>query len=95
VILLAPAEKLFASVRRTASKTLIPSTAVYCHLVGRLGMTMKPLCLVPRGLSPQQKGSRVQKAQELLALFKSAEHNSWKNIITLDESFFYMYTDFE
>jgi hypothetical protein len=35
--------------------------------------------------------------QEFLLILKSAKHNSWKTIITLDDSFFffYMHTDFE
>jgi hypothetical protein len=57
-------------------------------------MTVKHLRWVPHRVSPEQKSSRVQKPQELLAVLKSAKHNSWKNIITPDESYFYMHTDF-
>jgi hypothetical protein len=30
-----------------------------------------------------------------VAVLKSAKHNSWKNVIALDDSFFYMHTEFE
>jgi hypothetical protein len=92
-ILLTLTEEPFAPLRRTASKTLIPRTTVHPHLVGPLGMTVTHLRWVPHRPSPQQKGSRVQRAQEPLAVLKSAKHNSWKNIITLTESFFYIHTD--
>jgi hypothetical protein len=94
-ILLARAEGPFASVRRVASKTLIPGTAVYRHLAGGVGMAVKHLRSLPRRLSPQQKGSRVQKAHELLAVLKSAKHDSLTNVITLDESFLHVHTEFE
>jgi hypothetical protein len=58
-ILLALAEEPFASIRRIASRTLIPRTTVYRHLVGSLGMTLKHLRWVPERLSPQQNGNRV------------------------------------
>jgi hypothetical protein len=58
-------------------------------------MTVEYLRWVPYRLAPQQKGTRVQKAQELLAVLRSAERNSRKNIITLEESFFYIHTDFD
>jgi hypothetical protein len=93
--LLALAEEPFPSVRRIASKALIPGTAVYPHLVGPLGMIVKDVRWVIHWLSPQQKVSRVQKAQELLPVHKSAKHNSWENIITLDESYFAKHTSFE
>jgi hypothetical protein len=94
-ILPAHAEEPFPSVQRIASKTLLPRTTVYYHLIGLLRMTVKHLSWVSHRLSPQQKVSRVQKAHEFLAVLKSAKHNSWMSIITLDESFFYMHTDFE
>jgi hypothetical protein len=56
---------------------------------------MRHLRWVPHRLSPQWKGSRVHKAQEFLAVLKSAKHNSWKNSLPLDESFFYMQIDFQ
>jgi hypothetical protein len=93
--LLELAEEPFASVCRIASKTLISRMKVYRRLVGPLGMTVKHLHWVPHRLSLQQNGSRVQKAQEHLAVFKLAKHNSLKKTITPDESFFYLHTDFE
>jgi hypothetical protein len=94
-ILLAVAEESFSSFRRIASKTLTSRTAVYPHLVGSLGMTVKYLRWVPHRLSPQQNGSRVQEAQTFPAVLKSTKVRSWHDITTLDWPFFYVYTDFE
>jgi hypothetical protein len=84
VVLLALADESFASFRQTAPKKLIPMTRVYPHLIGPLCMTVKHLRCAPHRLSSQQKGIRVQKAQGLLTVLKSAKHNSWKSIITPD-----------
>jgi hypothetical protein len=94
-VLLALAEGSFRSVQRIASKTLIPRSPVDGHLIRPLGMAMNHLPWVPQRTSPQQKGRRIQKFQELLAVLKSAKYNSWKNTITFGESFFYMHTEFE
>jgi hypothetical protein len=60
-ILIALAEGPFASVRRIASKTPIPRTTIYRHLVGPVGMIVKPLGWDAPRPSPQQKGRRVRK----------------------------------
>jgi hypothetical protein len=41
------------------------------------------------------EGQPSPKAQQLLAVLKSAKDNSWKNIVTLNQFFFYLHTDFE
>jgi hypothetical protein len=92
---MALAEGPFASLQRMASKTLIPMMTAHHHLVAPLGITVTHLrCLLHR-FSQQQKCSRVQKAQGLLAVFKSTRHNFWKNIITIGDSFFDRHTGYD
>jgi hypothetical protein len=87
-ILLALAEERFASVRRIASKRVIPRTIVYGHLIGPLGMTAMHLHWLPHRVPTQQKCSRVQRVQELLGIPRSARHSSGKHIISLNKSLF-------
>lgn len=94
-ILQALEDEPFASVRRIASKTYLPKSTVYRHLVSSLQYTVKHLTWIPHTLTNEQKGTRVSKSIELLALLRSMEHQSWVHFVTLDESWFYLSTDYE
>jgi hypothetical protein len=85
----------FSSVRQIAYRTRIPKTTVYNHLVHSLGYTVKHLRWVPHTLSLLQKQKRVEKSKALLELLFSMKHQSWKYIVTLDESWFYLSTGYE
>jgi hypothetical protein len=50
---------------------------------------------VPHRLSPGQKAKSVALSRELLSTLDWEETRDWYNIITLDESWFYLCTDHE
>jgi hypothetical protein len=84
-----------ASVRQIAPKALITRTTVHRQLARPLCMTARHRRWVPHRLSLQQKYNRLQKAQELHAIFKSVICNSRQTIMTVEKCFFYMHRDFE
>ena len=94
-ITLALNEEPFASIRQIARKTLLPRSTIFRHLTLSMGFVMKHLRWVPHNLSDDQKQMRVDKSNDLLQLLNSMKHHSWKNIVTLDESWFYLTTDYE
>jgi histone-lysine N-methyltransferase SETMAR len=85
----------FASLRRIAKGIRIPKSTVYYNLVYAMGWKLKHLKWVPHRLSDTQKQSRVEKASELLTLLRSVFHQGMDYVITLDESWFYLSTDYE
>jgi hypothetical protein len=56
---------------------------------------VKHLRWVPHSLTATQKTERVTLSIELLHQLRSIEHHGWQFIITLDESWFYLSTDYE
>jgi hypothetical protein len=94
-ILSALGEQPFASVRQLARATHLPSSTVFYHLTKRLGFTVRHLRWVPHCLSAKDKQIRADVSRELLALLQRHERTSWRNIVTLDESWFYLETDYE
>jgi hypothetical protein len=85
----------FASVSHIARMTLLPKTALYQHFLESLNFVKKKLRWVPPTLSEEQKPMRVEKSNELLQTLISMKHHSWRYILTLDESWFYLPTDYE
>jgi hypothetical protein len=58
-------------------------------------MRARHLCLVPHAPPSQEKGIRVRRVLELVVVLQSVKHNSWKDVIILDESLVHMHTDLE
>jgi hypothetical protein len=91
-ILMALGQEPFASVRRMASKTLIPKTIVYRNLVGNdteaspLGSSQTFIAIE---VHPNPKGSGTPRRPQV------SKQNSGKNIIVLGGSFFSLETDYE
>jgi hypothetical protein len=51
--------------------------------------------LVPHKLNDAKLAARAHISNELLIILRSAEHQKWKYFVTLDESWFYLSTDYE
>jgi hypothetical protein len=84
-----------ASVRQLSGLTHFPSTIVYRRLTLSLGFVARHLRLVPHVLSDARKGERVNLSRRLLRMLEVQRDRAWHDIITLDESWFYMSTDYE
>jgi hypothetical protein len=85
----------FASVRQLSGLTHLPSTNVYRRLTQSLGFVARHLRRVPYALSDAQKGERVNLSRRLLRMLGVQRDRAWHNIVTLDESWFYLSTDYE
>jgi hypothetical protein len=83
----------FASIRQVAPMTFILLTTVFRHLTKSGHFVLKRLCSVPDRLWDLQKQTLVIMSNELLKLFESMRHRSWKYIMMLDEVWFYLSTD--
>jgi hypothetical protein len=51
--------------------------------------------LVPYKLNDAKLAARGQMSNELLTILRSAEHQAWQYFVILDESWFYLSTDYE
>jgi hypothetical protein len=94
-ILAALEDSSFASVRQLFRLTYLPSTTVYRSLTQSLGFVARHLQWVPHALSDAQKGERVNLSRRLLRMLKVQRDRPWHDIVTLDESWFYLSTDYE
>jgi hypothetical protein len=88
-ILSALDENPFASVRLTH----IPATTVYRRLTELLGFTARHLRRLPHALSEEQRARRVELSRALLRILQVQRDRAWHDIVTLDESWFYLSTD--
>jgi histone-lysine N-methyltransferase SETMAR len=68
---------------------------VYRHLTKSLGFVLKHLRWVPHTLTDTQKAQRVTLLNQLLLELLSIKHQSWHFVITLDKSWFYLFTGHE
>jgi hypothetical protein len=82
-------DERFSPVREQARSTRLAGSNVHLHLTASFSFTIRHLCCVLHGLSPEQKPKRVNVARELLILVEHEEVRSRENAITLDESWFY------
>jgi hypothetical protein len=94
-ILAALADSPSASVRPLSRLTHLPSTIVYRCLTQSLGFVARHLRQVPHALSDAQKGERVNLSRRLLGMPEVQGDRAWHDIVTLDESWFYLSTDYE
>jgi hypothetical protein len=76
-------------------RRVYPELPVHRHLMYSLGFRVHHLLWVPHRLSLDQKTKRVALSRELLSTRDQEETRGWHNIITLDESWFYLCTDHE
>jgi hypothetical protein len=94
-ILAAVEDSPFASVRQLSRLTHFHSMTVYRRLTQSLGFVARHLRWVPHALSDAQKGGRVNLSQRLLRMLEVQRDRAWHDIVTLDESWFYLSTDYE
>jgi hypothetical protein len=94
-ILLALAEQPFASVRELSRLIHLPRTTVHRRLTKSLAFRVRHLRWVPHLLSHSQKSDCLTLSQELLPMLERQKQRSWHDIVTLDESWFYINTDHE
>jgi hypothetical protein len=96
-ILAALEDSPFALVRQLSRLTNLPSTTVYRRLTQSLGFVPRHLRWVPHALSDAQKGEKVNLSRRLLRMrmLEVQRDRAWHDIVTLDEPWFYLSTDYE
>jgi hypothetical protein len=86
---------LYTSVRQLSRLTHLLSTAVSRCLTQSMGFVARHLRCVPHALSDAQKGERVNLSRRLLRMLEVQRDRTWHDIVTRDESWFYLSTDYE
>jgi hypothetical protein len=94
-VLTALEDSLFTSVRQLSQLIHLPSTTVYHRLTQSLGFVARHLRWVPHALSDAQKGQRINLSRRLLRMLEVQRDRAWHEIVTLDESWFYLSTGYE
>jgi hypothetical protein len=85
----------FDSVRDIARLTRLADSTVHWHLTRSLRFLVRHLHWIPHGLTKQQKRIRVSNSEQLLAILQEEQRSSWRDLVMLDESEFYLHTDHE
>jgi hypothetical protein len=87
----------FASVRQFSRLTHLPSTTVYRQLTQSLEFVARHFRWVLSVLSEAQKGERVSLSRRRLRMrmLEVQRDRLWRDIVTLDEFWFYQSTDYE
>lgn len=78
-------------VREIAEALKISSGSVYTMLTDVLGMSKLSSRWVPRMLTPDQKRNRVKTSREFLALLQRNKQDSWRRLVTTDETWLHYY----
>jgi hypothetical protein len=94
-VLLALNEQSFASIRQLARLTRLRTTTVHRRLTQSLRFQVRHLRWVPHRMSAIQKSNRVELSRTLLFLVTTQQGRCWHDIVTLDESWFYLNTNHE
>jgi hypothetical protein len=68
---------------------------VYRRITNSLGFTAYHLQWVPHALSQAQRNQRVELSWQLLRTFLIECDRAWYDLVTFDESWFYLTTDHE
>jgi hypothetical protein len=89
-ILIALADQSFASVRQLSQLTHLPRTIVHRRLTNSLGFRVRNLRCVRHLLAHSQKLDRITLSQQFFSMLEREEQRSWHNIVTLDDSWFYI-----
>jgi hypothetical protein len=79
-------------VRELAKATCISTATVWRRLTRSLRFFVKHLDWVPHSLTEAQRQIQIDWSIELLRCLESAQANEWQSIMTLDESWFYLWT---
>jgi hypothetical protein len=94
-ILMALAEFPFPSVRELSRRICLPRFTVHPHrhFTQSLRFTVQHLQWVPHFLTAEQTQIRVQMSIELLQVLSVQRTRQWHNIVTLDESWIYLFNE--
>jgi hypothetical protein len=85
----------FASVRDIARLTRLARSTFHWHRTRSLGFLARHLRWIPAVLTEEQRRIRVSNSEQLLAILHEQQASSWRDLVTLDESWFYLHTDHE
>jgi hypothetical protein len=85
-------EKSFPSCKAICRRLKIPQTTCVWVLHEALGLTKFDLRWVPHTLDADQMAERVDLSHQLLQVLRSDEEQNFKNIVTGDESWFFLET---
>jgi histone-lysine N-methyltransferase SETMAR len=85
----------FLSVREPSRRICLPRSTVHKHrhLAQLLRFTVQHLRWVPHFLTAEQKQIRVQMAIKLLQALSVQSTRQWHDIVTLDESWIYLFSE--
>jgi hypothetical protein len=83
----------FSSVRQLSRRICLPRSSVHRHLTQSLRFTVQHLRWVSYVLTTEQKQIRVQMAIGLLQVLSVQSTHQWHDIITLDESWIYLFSE--
>jgi hypothetical protein len=90
VILTALADYPFSWVRELSRLICLPRSTVHRHLTGSVYFRIQHLRWTPHLLNPEQKRIRVNMAGELLHVLSLQGARQWHDVVTPDESWFYL-----
>jgi hypothetical protein len=87
----------FSSVRELSRRICLPRSTMHRHrnLTQSLRFTVRHFRWVPHFLTADQKQIRVQMAIELLQVLSVQSTRQWHDIITLDESWIYLFSEYQ
>ena len=85
----------FLSLKQIAMKTNIPKTTVFRILTQDLHYASKHLKWIPYELKSSQKVMRINLSNQLLKILQEEKKTNYNFIITGDESWFYLSSDYE
>jgi hypothetical protein len=94
-ILKALSEAPFSSVRELAKATCFAVSTVYVHLTQHMGFVLKHLRWVRHLLTEDDRKRRTALSKDLLALLEKSQRKPCYVVVTLDESWFYLYYERE
>jgi hypothetical protein len=83
----------FSSVCELSRMICLPRSTVHRHLTQLFRFTVRHLRWIPHLLTAEQKQIRVQMAIELLHILSVQSICQWHDIITLDESWIYLFSE--
>jgi hypothetical protein len=85
----------FGSVGNIARLTGLARSTVHWHFTRSLDFLVRHLRWIPDVLTEEQKRIRVSKSEQLLPIFWEEQGSSWRDRVTLGESWFSFHTDHE
>jgi hypothetical protein len=84
-----------SSICELAKLTCIPTITVHRHLTASLGLVLRHLLWVPRGLAHTQKPQCPTLSNKLMRRLRSINDQGWQFIVTLDEPWLYLTADYK